>query len=48
MSGTGISKMPERFIFVSCESCGFTEIYNVKMLCKQDGVGTDLLDLFFG
>lgn len=48
MSGTGVSKMPERFIFVSCDHCGFTEIYNTKMLCKQNGVGTDLLDLFFG
>lgn len=45
---TGVTMLPDRYIFVSCEHCGFTEIYNAKMLCKQNGVGTDILDLFFG
>lgn len=48
MSGAGVKDvMHNRYLFVSCQSCGFTEVYNTKVL-GQNGVGTDILDLFFG
>lgn len=54
MSGTGLSKLLDvqmnKYLFVSCSTCGFTEVYNLKVLeGKGDGMdGMDLLDLFFG
>lgn len=51
MTGTGLSKLLDiqhnRYLFVSCRNCGFTEVYNTKVL-GQNGVGMDILDLFFG
>ncbi len=50
MSGTGISRLLEiqayRYAFVSCNNCGFTEVYNLKMLEGKDDLGTFLEVLF--
>lgn len=50
MSGTGFSRFldiqPFHYVFVSCRNCGFTEIYNLKMLEGKDDLGT-LLDVLF-
>jgi hypothetical protein len=50
MSGTGISRLleiqPYRYAFVSCRNCGFTEIFNLKTLERQDDLGTFLEILF--
>lgn len=51
MTGTGLSRLLDleynRYLFVSCQTCGFTEVYNSKILGKN-GVAMDILDLFFG
>ena len=50
MSGTGISRMFEiqayRYAFVSCKNCGYTEIFNLKILKGKDDLGTFLEILF--
>lgn len=50
MSGTGLSRLfevqPHRYAFVSCANCGFTEVYNLKLLEGQDDLGT-FLDMLF-
>ena len=50
MSGTGISRLleiqPYRYAFTSCHNCGYTEIYNLKILDGKDDVG-DILDIIF-
>lgn len=50
MSGTGISRFLEiqlyRYAFVSCTNCGFTEVFNLKMLDGRDNLGTFLEILF--
>ena len=50
MSGTGLSRFMDvqlnKFAFVSCLNCGFTEVYNLKTLEKRDGFG-DLIDILF-
>ena len=50
MSGTGISRFLEiqayRYAFVSCKNCGFTEVFNLKMLEKKDNLGQFLEILF--
>lgn len=50
MSGTGISRLMEiqayTYAFVSCLNCGFTEIYNLKMLEGRDDIGKILEILF--
>lgn len=50
MSGTGLSRLfevqPHRYAFVSCANCGFTEVYNLKLLEGQDDLGT-FLDVLF-
>ncbi|MGH2544646.1 MAG: zinc ribbon domain-containing protein [Ardenticatenaceae bacterium] len=51
MSGTGFSRFfdiqPYRFAFASCTNCGYTEVYNLKMLEGKDDLGT-FLDILFG
>ena len=43
MSGTGFSRFmdiqPYRYAFVSCRNCGYTEVFNLKMLEEKDDVG---------
>lgn len=50
MSGTGFSRLleiqPYRYAFVSCHNCGYTEVFNLKMLEGKDNVGT-FLDILF-
>lgn len=50
MSGTGISRLMElqahRYAFVSCQNCGFTEVYDLKTLAGADHLGT-LLEIIF-
>lgn len=50
MSGTGISRLMEiqayRYAFVSCINCGYTEVYNLRMLEGKDNVG-ELLEILF-
>lgn len=50
MSGTGLSRLFEiqayRYVFVSCDNCGYTEVYNLKTLEGKDDVGTFLEILF--
>ncbi len=50
MSGTGLSRLFEiqayRYAFVSCNHCGYTEVYNLRTLEGQDNLGT-LLEVIF-
>ncbi len=52
MSGTGISRFldiqPYRYVFASCNHCGYTEIFNLKMLEGKDDLGTFIDILFAG
>lgn len=52
MSGTGISRFldiqPYRYLFVSCNNCGSTEIFNLKVLEGKDDLGLFLDALFSG
>jgi predicted nucleic-acid-binding Zn-ribbon protein len=50
MSGTGISRLLEiqayRYAFVSCNNCGYTEIFSLKILKGKDDLGT-ILEVIF-
>jgi predicted nucleic-acid-binding Zn-ribbon protein len=50
MAGTGLSRMLEiqahRYAFVSCTNCGYTEVFNLRMLEGKDDLGTFLEVLF--
>lgn len=50
MSGTGLSRFLEiqshRYAFVSCNNCGYTEVYDLKTLEGKDNLGTFLEILF--
>jgi predicted nucleic-acid-binding Zn-ribbon protein len=50
MSGTGLSRLfevqPYRYAFVSCNNCGYTEVYDLRALEGKDNVGTFLEILF--
>ena len=50
-AGTGLSRMLDIehnvFIAVSCENCGYTEIYNPEILEGKDDLGT-VMDMLFG
>ena len=50
MSGTGISRFfevqPYRYAFVSCNNCGYTEVYDLQTLEGKDDIGTFLEILF--
>jgi predicted nucleic-acid-binding Zn-ribbon protein len=50
MSGTGISRFLEiqayRYVFASCNNCGYTEVYNLRTLEGKDNLGTFLEILF--
>ncbi|OPA76889.1 hypothetical protein BVG16_17215 [Paenibacillus selenitireducens] len=53
MTGTGISKLLDiqhnHYLFVSCENCGFVEIYNPRVLeGKSRGQLGTVLDILFG
>jgi predicted nucleic-acid-binding Zn-ribbon protein len=50
MSGTGLSRLfevqPFRYAFVSCDNCGYTEVYDLRTLEGKDDLGT-LLEILF-
>ena len=50
MSGTGLSRLFEvqayRYAFASCRHCGYTEVFNLKVLEGKDDLGT-VLELLF-
>jgi predicted nucleic-acid-binding Zn-ribbon protein len=50
MSGTGLSRMfevqPYRYAFASCNNCGYTEVYNLRMLEGKDDLG-NILEILF-
>lgn len=50
MSGTGLSRLLEiqmhRYAFVSCNNCGFTEVFNLQTLEGRDNLGSFLEILF--
>mgnify|MGYP001026425515 CR=1 FL=1 len=50
MSGTGLSRLFEvqayRYAFVSCNNCGYTEVYDLRTLEGKDNLGTFLEVLF--
>lgn len=50
MSGTGLSRFLEiqryRYAFTSCHNCGYTEVYNLRMLEGKDDLGSFLEVLF--
>ncbi len=52
MSGAGLSRLFEiqhhRYSFVSCNNCGYTEVYDLSTLEGKDDVGTILDVLFSG
>lgn len=53
MTGTGLSKLFDiqhnHFLFVSCENCGFVEVYNPAILeGKSRGQLGTILDILFG
>lgn len=50
MSGTGLSRLfevqPYRYVFVSCDNCGYTDVYDLRTLEGKDDLGTFLEVLF--
>ncbi len=50
MSGTGVSRLfevqPYRYAFVSCQNCGYTEVYDLRTLEGKDDLG-DILEILF-
>jgi hypothetical protein len=50
MSGTGVSRLfevqPYLYAFVSCDNCGYTEVYDLETLEGKDDLGTFLEVLF--
>jgi hypothetical protein len=50
MSGTGLSRLFEvqayRYAFVSCNNCGYTEVYDLRTLEGKDDLGRFLEVLF--
>lgn len=50
-AGTGLSKMFDIqhnvFLAISCNRCGYTELYNPEILEGKDTMG-NILDLLFG
>ncbi|CAG7645272.1 hypothetical protein PAESOLCIP111_04908 [Paenibacillus solanacearum] len=53
MTGTGLSKLLDiqhnHFLFVSCENCGYVEVYNPNILeGKTRGQLGTVLDILFG
>jgi len=50
MSGVGFSRFFDiqhhRYAFVSCDYCGYTEIFNLRILEGHDDLGT-FIDIIF-
>ena len=52
MSGTGLSRLLDlqhnRYVFASCNNCGFTEVYNLDILAGKRDDALNILDVIFG
>lgn len=52
MTGTGFSKLFDvqnnYFLFVSCDHCGHTDVFDSDIVKGKRGAGIDVLDFFFG
>ena len=52
MTGTGLSKLLDiqhnRYIFASCNNCGYTEVYNLDTLSGSRDEAGNILDILFG
>lgn len=53
MTGTGLSKIFDvqhnHYLFVSCDYCGYVEVYNPDILArKKSGTVGTFMDIFFG
>ena len=50
VTGTGLSRFLDiqhnRFAAVTCQHCGFTEVYDLRVLAGKDNLGT-VLDVLF-
>lgn len=50
MTGTGLSRLLEiqhhRYAFASCHNCGYTEVFNLRILEGKDNLGKFLEILF--
>jgi predicted nucleic-acid-binding Zn-ribbon protein len=52
MTGTGLSRLLDfqrhSYVFASCLRCGYTEVFNARIIETSRGHGMDVLDLLFG
>jgi predicted nucleic-acid-binding Zn-ribbon protein len=52
MTGTGISRFLDiqhnRYVFASCNHCGYTEVYNLDILSGSKDNAANILDVMFG
>ena len=52
MTGTGLSKLFDiqhnHYLFVSCLHCGYTEVYDPRILGGKRGTLSTILDVLFG
>ncbi|MCQ6264303.1 zinc ribbon domain-containing protein [Fictibacillus sp. WQ 8-8] len=52
MTGSGLSKLLDiqhnHYLFVSCENCGYVEVYNPSILEGKKGQLGTIMDIFFG
>ena len=50
-TGTGLSKLMDiqhnKYIALSCQNCGYTELYNPDFLEGKNNLGT-IIDILFG
>lgn len=52
MTGVGLSRLLDlqhnRYLFASCQICGYTEVYDLRVLEGKIGQGMNVLDFLFG
>ncbi|QBS38656.1 hypothetical protein E1B22_11385 [Thermaerobacter sp. FW80] len=52
MTGAGLSKIFDiqhnHYLFVSCQNCGYTEVYDPRALAGKRGTLSTILDVLFG
>ncbi len=52
MSGTGLTRwfdlQPHKYLFVSCENCGYTEVYDTKVLREKEDPAQVMETIFKG
>lgn len=51
MTGSGITKLldiqPYKYLFISCNNCGYTEVFNAKILEGKKDTAMDIFDILF-